>query len=314
MALRIWRRDFDALIAYQPPAALLVGIVGRLAGCRLRIVHQTRAPSEMRASMRWLDRLAGMFGLYSMNIVNSASIWAEFSHYPVSYRRSMVPIAYGLNAPVRARRREDVRRVLGLPLSQPIILNVGRLVAQKNQDLLIRVIACLPQVHLVLAGSGRNERMLRTLAATLGVAERVHIFGSLPALDIADLYVAADLFAFPATQEYFGLEVVEAAVNGVPIVAADLPALREELRIDGSEPVVYIEPRDLEGWINSVDAALAQPQSLGAVTAFAHAICRKFPHKQMIENYLSLFDGQPFPGRRRVRRSNTRTALESGRP
>ena len=41
MVRRIWRGDFDALVAYQSTASILVGAVGWLAGCRLRVVHQT---------------------------------------------------------------------------------------------------------------------------------------------------------------------------------------------------------------------------------------------------------------------------------
>ena len=44
LARRLLRGRFDALIAYQPTASILVGLVGGMKGCRFRIVHQTSMP------------------------------------------------------------------------------------------------------------------------------------------------------------------------------------------------------------------------------------------------------------------------------
>ena len=89
MARRIGRGDFDALIAYQSTASILVGVVGWLRGCRLRIVHQTCTPAEMPMLLRWIDRIVGVLGLYSVNVANSAATWCEFARYPARYRKSI---------------------------------------------------------------------------------------------------------------------------------------------------------------------------------------------------------------------------------
>ena len=299
MARRIWRGDVDTLVAYQSTASVLVGIVGWLAGCRLRIVHQTSTPGATPRPLRILDRLAGTLGLYSANIVNSAATWAEFARYPARYRRSLILIEHGLDVPVPTASREATRRRFGLPPAQPLLLNVGRLTAQKNQDVLIRALACLPQAHLVLAGAGARDDSFEALAATLGVDDRLHRLGALPAEDIADLYAAADLFVFPSTWETFGLAAVEAGMAGLPMVVADLPVLREVLRADGSEPVVFVAPDDVEGWISAIGRALtpATPASRGTA-AFARALTAKYSRQRMIESYLSLFEAH-----RRIERS-----------
>jgi glycosyltransferase involved in cell wall biosynthesis len=292
-ARRIWRGDFDTLIAYQSTASILVGVVGRLRGCRLRVVHQTCPPGETPAFLRSIDKLVGSFGLYSVNIANSTATWHEFDAYPASYRRSMLLIEHGLDAPSPTHTREEARRRFNLPQSQPILLNVGRLTAQKNQDMLIRALACLPEAHLVLAGGGPKDEALRSLAATLGVTDRLHMFGALSAGDVADLYIAADLFVFPSAWETFGLAAVEAAMVGVPMVVADLPVLREVLRVDGGEPVIYVTPADLEGWIGAIQSALAAPPLPRVVAPFARAMRRKYSRERMIDNYIALLEGSP---------------------
>jgi len=291
-AQQIWHGNYDALIAYQSTASILAGFVGALAGCRLRVVHQTCMPSETARPLRLMDKLAGALGLYSANIVNSAATWAQFARYPARYRRSMILIEHGLDAPVASHDRAETRRRFDLPLRQPVLLNVGRLAEQKNQDVLIRALACVPQAHLVLAGAGPESGAFHELAVTLGVDDRLHMLGALPDEDIADLYAAVDLFVFPSTWETFGLAAAEAAMTDLPMVVADLPVLREVLRGDGSERVSFVKPYDLEGWISAIGQALTRPQSARAVTAFARALASKYSRTRMIESYLSLFTAQ----------------------
>src|SRR5215831_9496347 len=165
MARRILRGGFDALIAYQATASILVGAVGWLAGCRVRIVHQTCAPGEMALPVRLIDRAVGALGLYTVNIANSAFTRAEFRKYPERYRRAMILIEHGLDPPAPTRPRADTRRRFGLPVARPLLLNVGRLVAQKNQEVLIRALPRLGDVHLAVVGSGANAEPYRGLAA-----------------------------------------------------------------------------------------------------------------------------------------------------
>ena len=299
----IWRGDFDVLVAYQGAASILVGVVGWLRGRRLRIVHQTCTPGATAPLIRWLDKLIGALGLYNFNIANSAATWAEFARYPASYRRAMILIEHGLDAPAPTRHREEARRRFNLPLSQPLLLNVGRLMAQKNQELLIRALPNLPRAHLVLAGGGLKVDAYQALADTLGVGDRLHILGSLPPGDIADLYLAADLFVFPSTWETFGIAAVEAAMVGMPMVVADLPALREVLRAEGNEPVAFAAPHDVEAWIAAISAALAAPPSPQIAAIFARTIRRRYSRQRMIESYLRLFEREARSGQSKRRRS-----------
>jgi glycosyltransferase involved in cell wall biosynthesis len=299
MMRRIWAGNFDALVAYQSTASILVGVVGWLRGCRLRIVHQTCTPAETRAPLRLLDKLVGALGLYSVNVANSTATNAAFADYPARYRRSMVLIEHGIELPAPARPRPEVLRHFDLPADLPLILNVGRLVEQKNQDVLIRALAGIPDAHLVLAGGGVKDGSYRALAASLGVADRVHLPGPLASQDIADLCAAADLFAFPSTWETFGLAAVEAAMAGLPLAVSDLPVLREVLHVDRFEPVAFVDPHDVEGWCSAMRDMLSARASSKAQAAFASAMRHKYSPQRMIDRYLLLFDQQTTHGIRR---------------
>ncbi len=289
MARRIWNADAEALIAYQSTASVLAGVVGWLCGCKLRVVHQTCIPSELPRPLRLLDMLSGALGLYTANIINSAATWAAFAAYPARYRRSMILIEHGIDAPAPVTNREATRRRFGLPQNQPVLLNVGRLTPQKNQDVLIRALACVPQAHLVLAGAGGSAAAFHALAMTLGVDDRLHMLGALAAEDIADLYAASDVFVFPSTWETFGLAAVEAGMAGMPMAVADLPVLHEVLRA-GGERVAFVAPDDVEGWIAAIARALQPVPAERGAGDFARALCAKYSSQRMIESYLSLFE------------------------
>ncbi|HLF23129.1 MAG TPA: glycosyltransferase family 4 protein [Burkholderiales bacterium] len=288
MARRIVRGGFDALIAYQATASILVGAIGRLQGCQVRIVHQTCTPGATALPVRIADKLVGALGLYTVNIANSVATRAEFDRYPLPYRRSMVLIEHGLDKPAPTRSRAETRRKFSLPQAAPILLNVGRLVAQKNQDVLIRALAYVPNAHLAIAGDGANGVAYRARAADLGVGERLHLLGALSSEDVTNLYAAADLFVFPSVWETFGLAAVEAAMAGLPMVVADLAVLREVLSTEVSQPVAFVAPDDVPGWVSKINAALGARPSPELVTRFADTITQKYSRERMIESYVGL--------------------------
>src|SRR5689334_16165916 len=100
MTRRILRGGFDGLMAYQATASVLVGVIGRLQGCPVRIVHQTCMPEETVWPVRLADKIAGSLGYYTVNVMNSVATRDAFKDYPASYRRAATLIEHGLDVPL----------------------------------------------------------------------------------------------------------------------------------------------------------------------------------------------------------------------
>lgn len=120
--------------------------------------------------------------------------------------------------------RSEARDALGLPADAPVIGNVGRLHADKDQATLIAAFArALPKLPegtlLAIAGSGPLENQLRRQAAALGVANRVRLLGQVPG--VARLFRAFDLFVLSSDHEPFGMVLLEAMIAEVPILATN---------------------------------------------------------------------------------------------
>ena len=138
-----------------------------------------------------------------------------------------VPVAEG-EVPSRAE--------LGLPADVPVILNVGRQTAQKGHDDLVRAFAMVNATrpsHLAILGrEGDGTSALQQTIAECGVGERVTV------IQYSDhpyhYYRNADVFAFPSRMEGLGTAVLEAMACGLPVVAYDIPPIREiggEIRV-----------------------------------------------------------------------------------
>ena len=133
--------------------------------------------------------------------------------------------------------RSAARERLGLPESEFVVGNVGRLHPDKDQATLLRGFArALPQLPegalLAILGEGRLEQELKALAVTLGVAERVRFLGQVP--EARKAFMAFDVFALSSDHEPFGMVMLEAMAAGIPVIATDCGGAPEIVRGFGS--------------------------------------------------------------------------------
>jgi len=131
---------------------------------------------------------------------------------------------------MRPAGQETARERLGLPPGVPLVLFVGRPEARKGCLDLVQafaeVSAALPGARLVVVGGTADEtRVVRDLAARLGLADRTDLRGSVPH-DLTPLYYsAADVTAVPSHYEPFGLVAVESMACATPVVASRVGGL-----------------------------------------------------------------------------------------
>ncbi len=123
-------------------------------------------------------------------------------------------------ADVTADLRRQRRRELGLP-DAPLVVQVGRLSAQKGQLHAVRAAALLrsthPDVRWVLVGDGPQRAEIEAERGRLGVTDVVQLVGG--RADVPRFLEAVDLFVFPSLHEGLGIAVLEAMAHGLPVVA-----------------------------------------------------------------------------------------------
>jgi glycosyltransferase involved in cell wall biosynthesis len=132
-----------------------------------------------------------------------------------------------------AERRARARAALGVGPDATVILATGRQEPQKGFDTLVEavpgVLGAVPTARFFIAGrEGNHTRRLRELVERLGVQDAVRFLGV--RADVYELLCAADVFAFPSRWEGMPGVILEAMALQAPIVASDLPPVREAVR------------------------------------------------------------------------------------
>ena len=100
---------------------------------------------------------------------------------------------------------------------KPVIICVGRLIKEKNQECIIQAIRDL-DVILVVVGDGVEYENLVKLTNDLGIQDKVRFERSIPHDRIQEYYAAADLFALPIKYGGFAIPSIEAAASGLPVI------------------------------------------------------------------------------------------------
>jgi glycosyltransferase involved in cell wall biosynthesis len=166
-------------------------------------------------------------------------------------------------APGHGAAASGARRGTGLlaGLPRPIALFVGRVSYEKNIDAFLRM--KFPGSKVV-CGVGPLEASLRQRYP------QVRWLGLLPRDELAGVYAAADIFAFPSRSETFGLVMLEAMACGTPVAAYPVDGPLEvlgQVRADGTPgPTGGALHEDLQ---HACYAALAVPRQEARARALA---------------------------------------------
>ncbi len=151
--------------------------------------------------------------------------------------------------------KAEVRKKLGLPLDKKIVMYIGRLDGWKGVETLFAASKLLPEVHFAIIGGeiGQIARFKKEYPDILFLGQR-------PYRELAENQVAADVLVLPNTGKdkvsvdfTSPLKLFAYMASGRPIVASDLPSLREVLN---DEDVYFAKPDDPLSFAEMIKFAL----------------------------------------------------------
>jgi L-malate glycosyltransferase len=157
-------------------------------------------------------------------------------------------------APAPPRARDGGAVVIG---------TVKTLAPKYGIDVLLRAFAALPagiNASLLIVGDGPQRAELQTLAASLGIAQRVSFVGAVPHAEVPswlqrmDIYVAVSRL----DSESFGVAVLEASACGLPVVVSDAGGLPEVV-VDGQTGIV-VPREDAAALTQALQTLIADPE------------------------------------------------------
>ncbi|PKN23841.1 MAG: glycosyl transferase [Deltaproteobacteria bacterium HGW-Deltaproteobacteria-21] len=273
--LRIRSRPVDILY-------LLTGIPniwGRIFGRLLRVPVIVGA---CRDHVLWYERFLASFA--HCHVCNSVAI-REYvmDRYHLSGEKTTV-IPNGVDLEYFSPPQREYT------LGNPVILNIGRLVKDKDQATLIEafslVVSKVDGVELWIVGDGPLSRRIRGLAARSGLSGRVRI---LPAqADLRPLFKKACVFALSSIREALPNVVIEAMACGLPVVATDVGGLGELVvpGVTGS----LVPPASPSALAEALTRVLSDASIRGAFgRAGRERVEKRFALSRMVERHVLLF-------------------------
>jgi glycosyltransferase involved in cell wall biosynthesis len=144
--------------------------------------------------------------------------------------------------------RETVRAELGIDSSRILALAAGRLVRKKGFEYLVAALPDLPEVTLVVAGTGSLEQELRDRARETGAAGQVMFVGDQSQPRVAALLAAADVAVVPSVRDDSGNVdglpnvVMETLASATPLVTTRAGGIGDV--VDDGRTAILVPERD----------------------------------------------------------------------
>jgi glycosyltransferase involved in cell wall biosynthesis len=184
------------------------------------------------------------------------------------------------------------------------IVFVGRLVEKKGLRYLLEALLAVKRQHpaaqLDVVGDGPLRDELETQSRSLGLEHAVKFHGSLPQSSIPHFFATAAVAVVPSVvdlrgdQEGLGLVTVEAMGCGCPVVASDLPAIRDV--VEHEETGLLARPGDSADLARRILQVLDDPEAAREMAdAARRIIVERLDWEQVADSYAKLFHAVATP-------------------
>jgi len=253
------RRDRVIVFVRKLRTAAELARFRRLTGLRFQIVIEMhdipslldRSFAEVETLLR--DHAAAGRGLAEERVLRGIdgviSITDASRNLLASSRELAVPMTT-IRSGVDLRAFEKLASAPVIPRDEQVVMYAGQLLPWKGVEVLVQAMAELKgSVHLEVLGgdvAGARAAEVAALAREAGVAGRVRFRGFVPHGEIHAVYRHADCLVLPNRRTVRGgffsspIKLFEYMASGVPVVASDLPSVRELLR--HRENAILVEP------------------------------------------------------------------------
>jgi len=189
-----------------------------------------------------------------------------------------------------------LRERIGWHEGQKVIGFAARFAHEKGADYLINaipyILTAFPDIRILFAGPYGNAVIGETIWDTLQPLIKKYepyltFLGTLNSAQMADFYAVCDVITVASINntESFGLVQVEAFMCGTPVVATDLPGVRQPVTMTGMGAIVPIA--NAEGLAQGVINVLRDP---GAYLKPRDKIMRTFELARTVDAYEELFE------------------------
>ena len=278
------------------PWSLYLNLTARAFGARVVMMNDTHAGSARSGGLRLRARKLFVRNFHAALVAGEPQV-EYFSSLGLSAHKiftgyDVVDNDFFADGAKRARQdAAAIRDRLLLPMRY--LLSLGRLVPEKNLDVLLKAFALVKPGSdgvcpaLVIVGSGPEERRIREMCQALGLRvdtnqrlERsvgdsgalttsVHFYPFATPEEVANYYGLAEALVLPSASETWGLVVNEAMASSLPVVVSSAVGCSADLVQIGANGFIFDpeSPSELAQYLQRFIDAPSLSQQMGGVSA-----------------------------------------------
>jgi len=206
---------------------LPTGPVGHLLAKKMKIANILSVhggdlydPSKpLSPHQHWFFRIAVRYLLKAADLVVAQSNNTRNNVHKIYLPElsvDIIPLAIQRPPPPKKTTRQE----FGIGESDIVLVTVGRLVARKQVNKLIKAVSdtARKDIRVIVIGDGPREKELREQAKSLGIASQVHFLGYIKEEEKNKILSLSDMFVSTSEHEGFGIVFLEAMSHGLPII------------------------------------------------------------------------------------------------
>jgi glycosyltransferase involved in cell wall biosynthesis len=284
-------------LADKRPTAVILHSINSILPCRwyawrsgAQLIAVEHTPNAVKTRREWVFSRLSML-LADRVVVLTPEYRAELAeaHWWLYRAEKVSVIANGIDTdvfrPRETRRWEEAGRVrLGM---------AARFSFSKRQDLLVAVLERLVvlrpkmQFELVFAGDGTEFSRVQQLAAASPLRAQVRFDGLLSEGEMPEWLSGLDLYVHATEGETLSTSLLQAMASALPIVASDIPGVRNLLGSQGEYGTCA--SNEVEGFARAIAEFIDRPEEARERGRRARAlVCEQYSNRVMLQNYLAL--------------------------
>lgn len=201
----------------------------------------------------------------------------------------------------------EINSVQAQKTEHPQICFISRLVPERRLDDLLRAFAqvrnTVPESKLVIIGDGPMRKKWQELAHSIGLRGSVEFAGALQGASKVKVLKESHLMVHPSLREGMSLSVFEALACATPVIAYDIPEIREQIKLTNGG--VLVPPRDIAALSSAIINMIQNPSARDELSKRGKAAVDAGFSSEIVAHKLLEIASRESPSRRhRLRRES----------
>ncbi len=273
----------DAVLAFMPTANVLALMAAQQTGTPVVVSERVHPPFlDLSPVRRWLQRRYYPSAARIVVLSRESADWFE-RRYGLS---NTAVIPNSINLPM-TQHDPVVDPGQIVPADRNVALGVGRLVPQKQPELVLEAFAAVGDEswHLVMIGGGSKAEEIEQLAARLGIADRFTLLARVG--NMQDWYERASVYVSASSYEGFPNALLEAMACGCACLAFDCPTGPGDL-IENDKNGLLVALDDVPEFRRGLVSLCNDPSLRERLSSAARANADRFSDQRILPQWLDV--------------------------